>query len=44
MIKIEYETSERLPHMIEVSESEAIDAMIKITDDGGTIRWVERLA
>lgn len=43
MIKIEYESSERLPYVITVKENEAIDTMIKITDDGGTIRWVERV-
>ena len=43
MIKIEYETAERLPYMITVEEENALDALIKITVEGGTIRWVERV-
>ena len=43
MIKIEYETADSLPHMIEVNEEEAINKMIEITKYGGQIHWVERV-
>ena len=43
MIKIEYETADFLPHMIEVDASEALDKMIEITKAGGRICWIERL-
>lgn len=43
MIKIEYETAEFLPYMIEVEEKDALDTLIKITSDGGHIHWVERI-
>lgn len=42
MIKIEYETKDFLPKSIKVKESEALDAIIEITKDGGAVRWVER--
>ena len=43
MIKIEYETADFLPFMIEVKESEAIAKMIEITEAGGHINWVEKV-
>ena len=43
MIKIEYETADRLPHMVKVDEKDALNELIKITAEGGTIRWVEKL-
>ena len=43
MIRIEYETADFLPRIIEVKESEALDTLIKITSEGGHIHWVERV-
>ena len=43
MIKIEYESAERLPYMVEVEERDALDKIIQITADGGSIHWVERV-
>ena len=43
MIKIEFETADFLPHMIEVEEKNVLDQLIKITSDGGHINWVERI-
>lgn len=44
MIKIEYESTERLPYEIEVEEKDALNKMIEITSDGGHIYWVERVS
>ena len=43
MIKIEYETADFRPYMIEVKEADALDKMIEITKAGGHIHWVERV-
>ena len=42
MVKIEYETKDFLPKIVNVKESEALDTIIEITKAGGAVRWVER--